>query len=342
MMVLRALGVMLLVACGAPPSPDVDAAGSPIDAGPMTDAGAVVVADAGAPVDAGTVVVPDAGAPVDAGLAAPDAGYTRGTLQSCWKDVSCRRVFSLAHGGSWNATSLPYDSNGAIAASIADGSDGIKIDVRVTLDGVPVISHSSPLQLYESLDCYNKRIEEMTVAQVTACHRVPSTTEKFQRLDDVLAAVRGKLVVQLTVKRPIDYARTIAEVHALNAEDFTFLEISATELTTLIPTLPGSGTVSYVINAASTLADADVVIAAHHPGAFVVEFDPTVQVAAVVTSKLHPAGLRSFTYTNAASPSTADLKALFDQGFDVVSSQSGQNGVSARKQVNQARGVSPP
>jgi hypothetical protein len=97
-----------------------------------------------------------------------------------------------------------------------------------------------------------------------------------------------------------------------------------------------------VVNAASTPSAADVVIASNQPTAFIVEFDPPVDVGPIVTQKLHPNGLRSFTYTNAPSPSVTDLEALFNKGFDIVSSQNGPNGVAARQRVNQARGVVPP
>ena len=343
----RLLALMLasvIAACGTQPvlvpdgSIDLGDAGAdagPADAGPA-DAGP---ADAG-PTDAGPV---DAG-PTDAGPtdAGPtDAGTWRTSLANCWTDVNCPRVMAVAHGGAWSA-SVPYDSNAALVAAYALGIDGVKIDVRVTADNVPVIAHSSPIELFESIDCYNKKIENMTAAQVTACHRVPSTTEKFQRLDDVLNYLRGKMVVQLCVKRSVDYARTIAEVHALGAEDFAFLEISTPELQTLIPTITGSSTVWYLINVASTPAEVDTIIALNNPRAFMVEFDPTVQLGSIVSAKLHPAGKRSFTYDNAASPSVAQLKAHFDNGFEVVSAQNAANDVQARQAANQARGVSPP
>lgn len=354
--------LLLLTACGEPLRPDATDAGSERDAGVSFDAG--VEADAGmvdaGPLDAG---LPDAGA-ADAGApdaGAPDAGsdsgvsdagadagngtdagltYVRGSLSGCWRNVNCPRVFSIAHGGSWTA-SIPYDSNGAIAASYADGTDGVKIDVRVTSDDVPVISHSSPIELFESLDCYNRVIETSTAAQVTACHRVPSTTEKFQRLDDVLNYLRGKMVVQLTVKRNVDFARTIQEVHALNAEDFAFLEVNVGDLP-MVAALPGASTVFFVVNVGANAADADRVVDAGFPNAFIVEFDPPIDVGPIAAQKLHPNGFRSFTYTNAPSPGVPELKALFDKGFDVVSSQNGPNGVAARRQVNMARGFSPP
>jgi hypothetical protein len=347
----RVLPLLLLaLGCGTPVRPDVpDAGGVDADAGMSSDAGPGSDAgfDAGPGSDAGFDAGFDAGTSSDAGTDAgtvTDAGnpnaYVRGSLSGCWRNVNCPRVFSIAHGGSWTS-SIPYDSNAAIAASYADGTDGVKIDVRVTSDDVPVISHSSPLEIYESIDCYNRVIETSTAAQVTACHRVPSTTEKFQRLDDVLNFLRGKMVVQLTVKRTVDFARTIREVHALGAEDFAFLEVNVGDLP-MVAALPGASTVFFVVNVGSTPADADLVVDAGFPNAFIVEFDPPVDVGPIATQKLHPNGFRSFTYTNAPSPSVAELKALFDKGYDVVSSQNGPNGVAARQQVNNARGFSPP
>jgi glycerophosphoryl diester phosphodiesterase len=316
------------------------------DAAPMLDAGAAAAADAEAAVravvDAGTAA--DAGAP-DATFAdaAPRAGDFRSSLAACWTDPACRRAGAIDHGGEWSATGAPYDSNAAITAAYEGGADGVKVDVRVTRDDVPVIAHSSPIQLYESIDCYNKRIEEMTADEVTACHRFPSTTETFQRLDEVLDFVRGKMLVQLTVKLSSDYARTIAELIATNAEDFAFMEISGGELQNLIPTLPGSERIYYLVDVGSTYSEIDTIIdVVRNPKAFMIEMDASSQVSALVTSRIHPAGLRAFTYDSSPIAGVSELVGLFEQGFDVVSSQAGGNGVQARQQVNQTRGISPP
>ena len=358
------LSVIILIGCGAPVVGGEDA--SLPDASLVPDAGAgdagapdaAVTVDSGLPdsgtpdsgaPDAGTpdAGIPDAGAidagPRDAGAPALDGGTYRNSLGVCWTDATCPRVFAVAHGGAWDAINLPYDSNGAIANAYAVGIDGVKIDVRVTSDNVPVISHSSPLQIYESVDCYNRVIETSTAAQVTACHRAPSTTEKFQRLDTVLDYLRGKMVVQLTVKRSQDYARVIQQIHAQNAEDFAFLEISTTELQTQIPTIPGSGTIWYLINVASNLSEVDTLLnTIQNPRAFMYEFDPTVTLGTLVTARLHPAGIRSFTYDASGTLTQSQIKAYFDQGYDVVSSQKGTEAVNARIQVNTTRGVSPP
>ncbi len=287
--------------------------------------------DAPAATDAALDVMPPPGA----------MGDYRTSLAVCWTDATCPRTMAIAHGGSWDASNKPYDSNAALIAAYAADDDGVKIDVRFTSDNVAVISHSSPIELYESLDCANQKIEEMTAAQVTGCHRFPSSTETFQRLDDVLGYLRGKMVVQLCVKRAVDYGRTIAEVRAQHAEDFAFIEINAPELGTLIPTLPNADSVYYLVNVASDLGAVDGLIALNNPRAFMFEFDPGL-LGAAVTAKLHQAKVRAFVYDNAASPTVAQLKAHYDAGADVVSSQSGPKGVQARVMVNTARGLTPP
>jgi hypothetical protein len=159
----------------------------------------------------------------------------------------------------------------------------------------------------------------------------------------VLNYLRGKMVVQLTVKRSQDYARVIQEIHAQGAEDFAFMEINASELQTQLPGIPGSGSIWYLINVASTLSDVDLLLnTINNPRAFMYEFDPTVTLGNLVTTRLHPAGIRSFTYDSSGTVTEAQLKAYYDQGYDVVSSNKAVNGVNARKTVNGLRGVSPP
>jgi len=333
-----------LAACGSSaPASGVDALVPAVDApspqdtlGPSDASAARDAAQEAPPADLPT-------APADT-LSSPDAGFYRSSLAVCWTDAKCQRVMAIAHGGAWDLAQKPYDSNAAISAAYTIGIDGVKIDVRVTKDNVPVISHSSPIQIYESIDCFNKKIEEMTAAQVVKCHRFPSTTETFQRLDDVLNYLRGKMVTQLCVKRSIDYARVIAEIQVQKAEDFAFIELGSTsDLQNIIPTLPGSSAVWYLVNVGSSVVEVDTIVATiKNPRAFMVEFDPGVAVATITSTKLHPANVRSFTYDSSITASVQQLKALFDGGYDVVSAQTAANAVQARMQVNQARGISPP
>ena len=69
---------------------------------------------------------------------------------------------------------------------------------------------------------------------------------------------------------------------------------------------------------------------------------PDVDLGDLVTTWIHPAGMRAFTYERSQAASTAQLQGLFEAGFDVVSANTGANDVQARINVNQAHGVDPP
>lgn len=96
-------------------------------------------------------------------------------------------------------------------------------------------------------------------------------------------------------------------------------------------------------------ADADAVIAMKHAGqAFMFEMSPTspgwdaAAMKALITTKLHPAGVRAFTSTPIHNPTAEDHQALFDSGFDVVMTYDLATGMKVREAVNESRGVSPP
>lgn len=302
-------------------------------------------ADASADLDSGASDSPAGDGSKDAGrdgAPLPPGATYRNSLSVCWRDPNCVRAMAVGHGGDWSLTGNPYNSNAALSAAYAKGADGVKIDVRVTSDGVPVIAHSSPIELFESLDCYNVKIEASTAAKVTGCHRVPSSSETFQRLDDVLTMLRGKLTIELTVKRQVDYAAAIAAVLAAGAEDFAYLEVSTSDLQTLLPSIPGSDQVYYLVNI-KELSEVDVLLdAVKNPRAFMLEFDPDAAIGTILTTRLRPAGVRTFTYIKSSTVSVAELKSLYDKGFDVVSSNLVPQTVQARVQVNTARGISPP
>jgi hypothetical protein len=150
-------------------------------------------------------------------------------------------------------------------------------------------------------------------------------------------------VVQLCVKRSTDIQRTISEIHAQAAEDFAFIELDPGDLESLVPTLTGADTVWYLVNIGSNLAEVDRLLdVVRNPRAFMFEFDPDVDVSTLAPDRLHPAGVRSFTYDSATPLSVAAIRSYFEHGYDVVSSQSAANAVEARQAVNSARGVSPP
>ena len=83
--------------------------------------------------------------PTDGGFPqTPDGGTYQSSLTVCWNDATCPRAMAIGHGGMWDAVNNPYLSNGAIALAYDGGMDGVKIDVRVSSDNIPVLAHSSP------------------------------------------------------------------------------------------------------------------------------------------------------------------------------------------------------
>jgi hypothetical protein len=276
----------------------------------------------------------------------PDGGIYSNSLTVCWNDATCPRAMAIGHGGMWDAINNPYLSNGAIALAYDGGMDGVKIDVRVSSDNIPVLAHSSPIQLYESVDCYNDYIENMTAEQIEQCHRFPSSTETFQRLDDVLSYIQGKMVVQLTVKRSQDYATVIQDVTAFGANDFAFFEVLISDLQNELPTIAGWNQFYYLVDLSEVAdggtGDVPTVLAFDNPWIFMVEFGPATTLGTLVTSTLHPAGVRAFIYDDGTIVTVQTQEGYFNEGYDVVSTNSGANGVQARVAVNTARGISPP
>jgi hypothetical protein len=117
----------------------------------------------------------------------------------------------------------------------------------------------------------------------------------------------------------------------VNASDFS-----------AIPALAGADQVYYVVDVGTTLADVDTILGFHDSRVIMIEIDPSVHLDTLAATKLHPAGVRAFTYDDSSTATAQSLKALFDEGFDVVSSNLTAPDVQARIQVNQARGVIPP
>jgi glycerophosphoryl diester phosphodiesterase len=110
-------------------------------------------------------------------------------------------------GSPRNDRTFPYDSRSAFVHAVQRGTDGIKGDLRVTKDNVAVVTHSSPITFFESPECAGMLVEQMTADEVTCCHLIGSTTQTFQRVSDLVTWARGRSVVMLDVKNPVDLPR---------------------------------------------------------------------------------------------------------------------------------------
>ena len=66
----------------------------------------------------------------------------------------------------------------------------------MTKDNHGVITHSSPIEFWESLACVGQKIEDMTLAQVTSC-QMALTNYTFISAAELLAYANNKAIVMV-------------------------------------------------------------------------------------------------------------------------------------------------
>jgi glycerophosphoryl diester phosphodiesterase len=282
----------------------------------------------------------------------PDmAGAWRNTLSDCWLDATCTRALVIAHGGAWVLVSPPYGTSAAFEDAYSDDADAIKADLRYSKDNVAVVVHSSPFASYEidplDFSCLGATVENMNVSDIVACQWVNG--DHIQRLDQLLSWASGKLVVMLTVKNLTQLPQAIETLIALGATHRAFLEIDTTSMLNVVPTAPDSDQVYYLVEAASQ-TDVLSLLAQHNARAFMYEDANSDNfggmaasaVTTMIQTQLHPAGVRAFTSVTGVTASALDHENLWNQGFDVVMTNSYAAGEQGRVAVNTARGISPP
>lgn len=49
------------------------------------------------------------------------------------------------------------------------GSDAVKGDFRVSKDNIGMVTHSSPIEIYESIECVGRKIEDMLAKDIEKC-----------------------------------------------------------------------------------------------------------------------------------------------------------------------------
>jgi len=97
----------------------------------------------------------------------------------------------IAHRGA--SADAPENTLAAFRLAIAQGADGLECDLRMSADGVIVISHDDSLQRTHA---HPLRIAEMSAAELAAYDVLT--------LAETLAAVRGRLpLINLELKEPI-------------------------------------------------------------------------------------------------------------------------------------------
>ena len=153
---------------------------------------------------------------------------------------------TISHGGDWNA-SFPYDSQPAFEKASEVGADCVKGDFRVSKDNIGMVMHSSPILAYESFDCVQRKVEEHTAAQNSACHMV-YTNYTFTTVPDVLKWASNKINFMFCVKESTDIPRAISTLIENKATHRAFLEIGVGNmLATVAANVDGWKDVYYII-----------------------------------------------------------------------------------------------
>ena len=184
-----------------------------------------------------------------AGVASAQSPPWRTSMSDCWTNVSCDRALIVSHGGQWDLQK-PYDSFPAFQQAYATGTDCVKGDFRVSKDDVGMVMHSSPIELYESIPCAGKRVEDELAVNLEKC-TMALTNYTFISAPSLLDWASEKVIVMLCVKESTDIARAISTLIEANATDRAFLEVHVSDLVSLVPTLPGWDQVWYLADASS-------------------------------------------------------------------------------------------
>jgi len=208
--------------------------------------------------------------------------------------------------------------------------------------------HSSPIMLYESVDCFQKKVEDMTAAEAMQCHMI-NPKYNFISAPNALAWADNQVNFMFCVKETGDIPRAITTLIEESAADRAFLEISVSEMLDLVSNnVPSWDQVYYVINLDS-LDDLNRMLAA--PASvlkrtFLFEFNhwedwDDVKSAIDLT---HSYGIRTLatSHDNPLTSTVHNHMDIFNAGFDVVYTYNLDNAVTARQRVNTEKGISPP
>lgn len=108
---------------------------------------------------------------------------------------------------------------------------------------------NSPVEIYESINCYGKYVEEMTSDECHKC-QMEITDYTFMKVPDFLAWTGDKVNVMFCVKKSTDIPRAITTLIENNATHRAFLEVHVNDLLQLeINQVPHWDEVYYVAEA---------------------------------------------------------------------------------------------
>lgn len=208
--------------------------------------------------------------------------------------------------------------------------------------------HSSPVEIYESLNCHGKYVEEMTSEECSQC-QMEITEYKFQTVPQLLSWAENKINVMFCVKESKDIPRAITTLLENNASHRAFLELHTDDFLALEGNqTPSWDQVYYVIELKSR-DDYNKVMQAtemQRKRGFMLEFNDwdtwdTIESDVAAAEAL---GYRTFgpTRANSIGATVDDHLRLYNTGIDVAYTYNLTNAVTARIEVNKKHRITPP
>ena len=142
----------------------------------------------------------------------------------------------IAHRGA--SAEKPENTLGAFQRAIALKADGIELDVQLSCDGVPVVFHDTDLR---RLTRQRGRLTAKAWPELQK-FRILGSKEGIPSLLDVLKSTRGRIVVQIELKRGVTVAPVIAVIKKARAASWVILASFKQNLlrdaAELAPTIP--------------------------------------------------------------------------------------------------------
>ncbi len=127
-----------------------------------------------------------------------------------------RKPFSVVgHRGA--AGLAPENTLAAIRAGMDVGADAVEVDVQVTADGVPILSHDDNLKRVAGVDVNVRR------SRFSDLRRVSVGGEPIPSLEEALRFVDGRVAVLVEVKHPEDTGRVVEVIRSVGARAWTAL-----------------------------------------------------------------------------------------------------------------------
>lgn len=219
-------------------------------------------------------------------------------------------VIVFAHRGCWGPA--PEVSISAIEHCTVVGADEVEIDVRESRDGVPVLMHDDTV---DRTTDGTGLVSELSAAQIRALHLKSSaggpgatvTSERVPTLEEGLASAKGKFLVNLHLKVPVE-GKVAELVKRMNMTDQVTTWVTASAGDPQLLRSPLNGTVGIIptINECGPQypepcmtmpIESLEAYSSVHPLAFFLDFRQSHAFIQAVSQAKRPVGTRIFVET---------------------------------------------